>query len=281
MQFPLLLREALPYLQEYSGKTFLIKTGGKVFEDMDFEQLVHDLVTLRLLGIRFVLVLGSGPQFDRTLEQEKISYTKINGRRVTTPPMVKILTQILDKQLAHITRMFDGDNIEIVNISALLHAEQFSEVDFPTEHLTGSVTGAESAAIQTLLDSPKIPVCFSLIDGYNCNADDVSLALAKVLQVEKVVFLTGAKGVFLQEVDRSVSELLSSATPDEVEFYIQNGKISGGMIPKALAAAAVVRAGVPKAHIVSGLLNGALLKEIFTHHGTGTMIANSILPDEK
>lgn len=281
MQFPLVFREALPYLKEFGGKIFLVKTGGKVMEDMDFPQLVHDLSTLRLLGIQLILVLGSGPQFDRILTERGIPFKKINGRRVTTPEMISILRDITAKQMENICDRFREDGIEAVNVSDLLRAEKFFEPGFPTEHCTGTITGVDTEAIATHLQAGKLPISFSLIGGFNCNADDVSLALARALSVEKALFLTGSKGVFVEDRERGVSALLSSATPDEIEAYIKNGRISGGMVPKVLAAAAVVRAGIPKAHVVSGLLDGSVLLEVFTLHGTGTMIARNISPNEK
>lgn len=276
-----MLREALPYLQHFSGKTFLVKTGGKVVADMDFPQLVRDLVTLHLLGIKVVLVIGSGPQFDAELIRRGIVSEKRGGRRVTTAAMIAVLREIIAEQSPSIITRFAAEGIEAVDISGLLRAERFADTDFPPDHFVGRVSGLNHDAINACLEAGQLPLCFALVDGFNCNADDVALALGRGLDVEKALFLTGSKGLFLEDNAKGVSQVLTSATPDEIEAHIAAGLISGGMIPKAMAAADIVRAGIPKAHIISGLLDGSILLEIFTPRGTGTMIAAHISPDER
>lgn len=275
-----MLREALPYLKQFSGKTFIIKAGGQVMESPDFPQLIQDVATLYHIGIKVVFVFGAGPQLDLALSHKNIPFEKRGGRRVTTAEMIPVLNELIDADYQKISQYFREDEVEPELISNFLTSEKIHSEDFPENHFTGEVKTVDAERIEKLFDEQKLPVCFSLVGEYNCNADDITLSLAKELKAEKVLFLTGTKGVFIAREEDGEPELLSSATPHDIEKYITRGDISGGMIPKVRAATAVYQAGVPRVHIISGLLDGTLLTEIFTPHGTGTMVAKEIEAEE-
>jgi len=276
MKFPLFLREALPYLQKFSGKIFVIKAGGAILAHPDFSQILRDIATLAHLNIRVILVFGAGPQFDKILEKKKISCKKIDGLRVTTAEMLPILQKIIADDAKKFVESFAKENIEIARIEKFLRAKKFNFKNFSGEHFTGSVAKIDEKKISQILDEKKVPLAFSIIDEKNCNADDVVLALARNLRAEKVIFLTGTRGIFVKN-KKNETELLRTATPKILENLILKKEISGGMIPKSRAAAALVRSGIAGVHIISGFLDGTLLTEIFTNRGCGTMI----LPEKK
>jgi acetylglutamate kinase len=267
MEFPLLLRQALPYLQNFSGKTFVVKTGGQVLAHPDFEQLIFDVACLSHLKIRVVFVFGAGPQFDEKLENEKISFQKIDGLRITTAEMLPILQKIIDQDFTKISKLFAKEKVATAAIEKFLRAEKVEFSNYENPHCTGTIAQIETAKISELLQKEIVPICFSIVDGKNCNADDVAVGLAKFLRAEKLIFLTGTKGIFQKN-----GELLSAATPEKLQKLIENKTIKLGMIPKARAAIDAIGAGIPRVHILSGLQDGTLLTEVFTRRGCGTMI---------
>jgi len=265
MKFPLLLREALPYLQKFRGKTFLIKVGGKIVQSQDFSQIIADIAALHLLDIRVLFVFGAGPQFDEVLEKEGISSERREGRRITTAEMIPFLQKITKQDHEKIKKLFQKNGVETESIAHCLHAKKS-----PPDSHTGEITSVDRDCIEKVFSQGKIPLCFSFIDSKNCNADEIVTALAQVIPLEKVLFLTGSRGVYLQH--ENYSRLLHNTTPSEIRAHIKAGRIGGGMVPKTLSAAHITELGVPGVHILSGVLDGTLLREIFTKKGCGTMI---------
>lgn len=265
MQFPLFLREALPYLKAFRGKTFLIKVGGKIVQSEDFSQIIADIVTLHLLEIRVLFVFGAGPQFDEVLEEQGISSERRDGRRITTAEMIPFLQKITKQDHEKIEKLFRENGVETESIASCFHAKKN-----PPDSHTGEITSIDGDCIEKIFSQGKIPLCFSFIDSKNCNADEIVTALAQAISLEKVLFLTGSRGVYIQQEKHS--ELLHSTTPSEIRAHIEAGRIGGGMVPKTLSAAHITELGVSGVHILSGVLDGTLLREIFTKKGCGTMI---------
>ena len=270
-----MLRQALPYLKEFSGKVFLIKAGGQIVSHHDFPQLIKDVATLAHLGILPIFVLGAGPQFDEKLLAKKIPFEKIDGVRITTSNMMPILSKITESDFEKIQKLFLQENIETVRIEKFLQAEEKKIPGIKFSHCTGTIFGIKKREILKILNSGKLPICFSIINEKNCNADEISLAIAEILKAEKVIFLTGTKGIFIEN-EKKETELLSVATPEILKKLIKKGDISGGMIAKAQAASKIIEAKIPQVHIISGLLDGTLLSEIFTKKGCGTMVVSKV-----
>ncbi|MBI3619314.1 hypothetical protein HY213_04770 [Candidatus Peregrinibacteria bacterium] len=280
MPTALLLREALPYLKRFHGKVFVLKAGGKVLTHPDFPLLIQDIATLTYMGIRVIGVFGAGPQLNEAFRKRKLASRTIHGMRVTLPAMMPVMEEVLEWEAQMLTTLFAQQGVRVHRIEECLEAQRHTFEGIATdEHRTGSVCAVDERCIASLFAEHCLPLCLPIIGNLNCNADDVALAIARSLQVEKLIFLTGTKGILVPDPD-GAEQLLTSATPQLLQQHIDAGHIDGGMIPKARAAMAAVDAGIPRVHIISGLHDGTLLRELFSKHGSGTLIAKAITPDE-
>ncbi len=245
----------------------------------DFPQLIADVATLSHLGMRVLFIFGAGPQFDEKLSEKSIPFQRIHGRRLTTKEMIPVLQEITNTDAEKIIQLLKKDGVIAERIEPFLSSKKLNESGFPEHHNTGYISNVDTRKIQNIIHQDTIGLCFSLVDEYNCNADDIVLELAKSLGAEKVLFLTGTKGVFVLEDGKK--KFLTSITPKDVETHIEKQDITGGMIPKVRAACRIAEVGIPRVHIISGLHDGTLLTEMFTSRGSGTMIATSFLSNEK
>jgi acetylglutamate kinase len=286
-----LLREALPYTRRFKGKTFVVKLSGKVTEEREnLLSLAEELALLHQVGIRVCVVHGGGKQLSELAAQMGVEQTIIDGRRVTddaTLDMAKMLfagkinTDILAalrQRGAHAVGLsgVDGNIIhaerrppkEIVN----RETGESERVDFG--HV-GDILEIDDRLLQVLLDQDYLPVVSSLgadAEGrvFNINADTIAAEIAVRLQAEKLILLSDVDGIYLRPNDPT-SKLSRLAVAD-IERLISEGVATGGMIPKLQAIADLLRRGVRSAHIIDGGARNALLSEVFTDEGTGTMI---------
>jgi acetylglutamate kinase len=286
-----LLREALPYTRRFKGKTFVVKLSGKVTEEREnLLSLAEELALLHQVGIRVCVVHGGGKQLSELAAQMGVEQTIIDGRRVTddaTLDMAKMLfagkinTDILAalrQRGAHAVGLsgVDGNIIhaerrpptEIVN----RETGESERVDFG--HV-GDILEIDDRLLQVLLDQDYLPVVSSLgadAEGrvFNINADTIAAEIAVRLQAEKLIMLSDVDGIYLRPNDPT-SKLSRLAVAD-IERLISEGVATGGMIPKLQAIADLLRRGVRSAHIIDGGARNALLSEVFTDEGTGTMI---------
>lgn len=286
-----LLREALPYIQRFKGKTFVVKLSGKVTEDQDnLGSLVEELALIHQVGIRLCVVHGGGKQLSDLAVQLGIEQTIINGRRVTddaTLDMAKMIfagkinTDILaalrrkgvgavglsgvDGNIVHAVRRPSG---EVLNSATGVR----EEVDFG--HV-GDIVDINDRLLRVLLDHDYLPVISSLgadDEGrvFNINADTIATEIAVRLGAEKLVMLSDVDGIYLRPGEQATK--LSRLTAEEVLALVRDGVATGGMIPKLQNIADLLSRGVRSAHIIKGSLRNALLTEVFTDEGTGTMI---------
>ncbi len=286
-----LLREALPYIRRFKGKTFVVKLSGKVTGD--HEQLVslaEELALLHQVGIRIALIHGGGKQLTELAEQLGIQQTIIDGRRVTddaTLDMAKMIfagkinTDILAAlRLRGVAAVgLSGVDANIVQAERRPPREVLNretgvsrEVDFG--HV-GDIIRVDDRLIRVLLEHDYLPVISSLgadAEGrvFNINADTIAAEIAVRLEAEKLVILSDVDGIHLRAGDASTK--LSRLTADEVLALIRDGAATGGMIPKLQSIAELLGRGVRSAHIIDGSKRNALLAEVFTDEGTGTMI---------
>jgi acetylglutamate kinase len=286
-----LLREALPYIQRFKGKTFVVKLSGKVTESQEnLFSLAEELALLQQVGIRVCVVHGGGKQLSELAEQMGVEQTIIEGRRVTddaTLDMAKMIfggkinTDILAalrNRGAHAVGLsgIDGQIVravrrpprEIVN----RETGESSRVDFG--HV-GDIVEIDDRLLRVLLGEDYLPVVSSLgadDEGrvFNINADTIAAEIAVRLEAEKLILLSDVDGIYLKRDDPASK--LSRLTASDIERLVNEGVATGGMIPKLQSIADLLRRGVRSAHIIDGGARNALLSEVFTDEGTGTMI---------
>ncbi len=286
-----LLREALPYIQRFQGQTFVVKLSGKATENFEnLSSLAEELALLHQVGIRICVVHGGGKQLSELARRMGIEQTIIEGRRVTDDATLEMAKMVFAGKInTDILAALRNRGIEAVGLSGvdgnIVHAErrppkeilnretgERSQVDFG--HV-GDVVEINARLLTVLLDQNYLPVISSLgadAEGtvFNINADTIASEIAAQLKAEKLILLSDVDGLYLRAGEPETK--LSRLTVDEAEAMIKNGSATGGMIPKLQSIATLLRRGVHSAHILSGTTRNALLSEIFTDSGTGTMI---------
>src|SRR5918994_2476615 len=289
-----LLREALPYIQRFKGQTFVIKLSGKATEQPDnLSSLAEELALLHQVGIRICVVHGGGKQLNDLAFQMGIEQTIIEGRRVTDDATLEMAKMIFAGKInTDILAALRHRGIEAVGLSGvdgnIVHAARRppkeilnretgvrDKVDFG--HV-GDVVQINARLLTVLLDHGYLPVVSSLgadAEGmvFNINADTIASEIAVQLQAEKLIMLSDVDGIYLTSGDLDTK--LSRLTATEARELISSGAATGGMIPKLQSIATLLRRGVHSAHIISGTKRNALLSEIFTDKGTGTMIVST------
>ena len=273
------LLEALPYLQAFRGKTFVIKYGGSALSDPKLRRAVlQDVAFLSVAGIRPVLVHGGGPEISRQMAKMGKPARFIQGLRVTDRTTLRLVIQALSrvnkKSVAEIQSL--GARAQGVRgwESGLIRTEKYSVpgADFG---FVGRVTGVNTGPVQRLLSLGVIPVVIPVGAGwdnqaYNVNADEAASALAAALKAEKFVLVTDVPGILLKR--GRPGSLLSHVTVSKALGLIRKGVIAGGMIPKTKACISALKGGVKKTHTIDVAVPHGLLLEIFTDLGIGTEI---------
>jgi acetylglutamate kinase len=286
-----LLREALPYIRRFKGKTFVIKLSGKVTEEAEnLSSLTEELALLYQVGIRVCVVHGGGKQLNELAEQLGVEQTIIEGRRVTDDATLDMAKMIFAGKInTDILAALRHRGVEAVGLSGVdggivqavrrpprdvINREtgRSERVDFG--HV-GDVVEIDDRLIRVLLDQDYMPVVSSLgadAEGrvFNINADTIAAEIAIRLEAEKLIMLSDVDGIYLRPGERATK--ISRLTAAEVESLISEGVATGGMIPKLQNITEILRRGVRSAHIIKGSLRNALLAEVFTDKGTGTMI---------
>ena len=285
------LKEASQFVRLWRGKTFLIKVGGEVIAEPKMRKaLCEQIALLWSFSIRVVLVHGGGPELDAVCRAMDIPIQKVAGRRVTTPEVLDAAKMVFAGQVhMDLLAELQANGVPAVGLSGvdagLIKASRRPPVsvvpDGATEPvlvdfgLVGDIYSVDPSVLTHLLEGGFVPVVAPLSGGtdgaiYNTNADTIAASLAAALAAEKIFFLLSVPGL-LQDVNKS-SSLIPHATLEELTALEQAGAISGGMRPKLTAVRYALGSGVASAHIVSGLLPDALLAEVFTNEGSGTMI---------
>lgn len=288
-----LLRESLPYIQKFQGKTFVVKFSGKVTEDKEnLASLAEELALLHQVGIRVCVVHGGGKQLNQLAQKLGVVQTVIEGRRVTDDDTLELAKMIFCGKInTEILAQFRRRGIQAVGISGIdggvvkavkrpprdvLNRETGATESIDFGHV-GDVVEIDTSLIHTLLDSGYLPIISSLgadDDGrvFNINADTIAAEIAVELKAEKLILLTDVNGIYLNEADPATK--LSKITSSDARHLIDSRRATGGMIPKLESLMSLVARGVRSAHILSGTTRNAILAEVFTDEGTGTMIVN-------
>ncbi|WP_018132045.1 acetylglutamate kinase [Effusibacillus pohliae] len=269
------LIEALPYIQRFAGKTMVIKYGGSAMGG-PFEQVILDIIWLKQAGIRPVVVHGGGKEISGLLKRLQIESRFVDGLRVTDPETMHVVEMVLGGSVnKRIAATFYKHGVAAVGLTGvdggLLQVRQKRE----DLGLVGEVIGVNSAFIEQLIDAGVVPIIAPIgVDDqgvrYNVNADSAAGAIAGALQAEKLVLLTDVPGI-MRETPAG-KEILNQVTPQEIQALLAEGQITGGMVPKVEACLQALAAGAKHVHILNGEEPHALLLEVFTDQGIGTMV---------
>lgn len=285
-----ILSEALPFMKEFAGETFVIKYGGSAMGDKSLaRQFASDVVMMKHVGINPVVVHGGGPQISRMLEKLKIQSSFIDGLRVTDVETVEIVEMVLsgaiNKQIVSdindaggVAVGLSGKDGDLIRARKLRRTK--SDPDSNIEQILDlGFVGEPSRIMPDILtafeDSEIIPVIAPIGSGdngetYNINADSAAGAIAGALAAGKLIMLTDVPGVMNKQ-----GELISSLTVGEAQKLMRDGTITGGMIPKLETCLRALNNHTDSAHIIDGRIPHALLIEVFTEHGLGTMLRHS------
>lgn len=278
MQKAAVLTEALPYIQDFSGSTVLVKVGGSVMEhEENLVSLLADVAFMDAVGMRVVLVHGGGKAISRALKASGIEPKFVDGLRVTDEPSMEIVRRTLNNEVnSSLVKVLQSmkANARPLHGNWMFTAEKIVQ---PDRGYVGNPVAVDVRAVREMLDAGIVPVVTPLGTGrdghlYNINADSAAAALAKALKVRKFVVVSDVPGLLRDPSDPST--LLPTLRLSSVAKLKEEGIISGGMLPKIEGCEDAIRAGVRRVHLVDGRMPHSLLLEIFTREGVGTEITD-------
>lgn len=276
-----ILAEALPYIKRFHGKTIVIKYGGNAMIDDGLKQsFARDVVLLKLVGMHPVIVHGGGPQINDMLSRLGKDGTFVQGMRVTDKDTMDVVEMVLgahvNKDIVSLINKAGGSAVGLTGRDGgLLRAKKLHmESDGERFDLgqVGDVESVDPSVISTLETQGFIPVVAPIgygenSEAYNINADLVAGKLATVLGAEKLILMTNTAGI----LDKN-EQLLTGVTPGDIDRLIEDGTVFGGMLPKITSALDAARSGVNSVHIIDGRVENAVLLEVLTDQGVGTLI---------
>jgi acetylglutamate kinase len=283
--FARVLTESLPYIQRFTGRTFVIKFGGNAMTDPElFESFARDVVLMKLVGMNPVVVHGGGPQIGALLDKLEIPTRFVEGMRVTDERTMDVVEMVLgasvNKEIVNSIHRNGGRAVGLTGKDGMLLTARKLQVSSSEAHdigQVGEVASVDTDVLHMLGRSDFIPVIAPVAGGtdgktYNINADLVAGKIAEVLHAEKLILLTNVEGL----LDRD-NKVLTGLSTRQVDELIADGTIQGGMLPKIQCALDAVKQGVSSAHIIDGRVPHAALLEIFSDEGIGTLISNKSL----
>ncbi len=279
-----ILAEALPYIKRFFDKTIVIKYGGNAMTDAHLKEcFAQDVVLLKLVGMNPVVVHGGGPQINEMLDKLGKKGEFIQGMRVTDAETMDVVEMVLggqvNKEIVNLINRHGGKAVGLTGQDGnFIHAHKLMMEDMndPTKMIdvgqVGEITAIDPSIINFLDSGDFIPVVAPIGvgedgDTFNINADVVAGKLAEILGAEKLILLTNTPGV----LDKS-GNLLTGLTPKQIDDLVADGTLSGGMLPKISSALDAARSGVKAVHIIDGRVEHALLLEVLTDEGVGTLI---------
>lgn len=275
-----ILVQALPYIQQYYGKTIVVKYGGNaMINDELRNQVMSDIILMKCIGIEPILVHGGGPEISKMLNRLQIESKFINGLRYTDKDTIDIVQMVLggkvNKDIVSLIHKNGGKAIGLCGIDgSLIEAKKLKSAN--DLGYVGDITSINTEVLKMTMESGYIPVVASIginengDEVYNINADTCASKIASALKAEKLILLTDVPGVM---IDPSVKEsLISILRLHEIPKLTMDGIIKGGMIPKIDCCVESIRNGVLRTHILDGRIPHSILLELFSHDGIGTMI---------
>ena len=278
------LAEALPYIKKFFDKTIVIKYGGNAMTDAHLKHcFAQDVVLLKLVGMNPVVVHGGGPQINEMLDRLGKKGEFIQGMRVTDAETMDVVEMVLggqvNKEIVNLINQHGGKAVGLTGQDGnFIHAHKLlmEDLNDPTKMIdvgqVGEITAIDPSIINFLDSGDFIPVVAPIGvgedgDTFNINADVVAGKLAEILGAEKLILLTNTPGV----LDKT-GNLLTGLTPKQIDDLVADGTLSGGMLPKIGSALDAARSGVKSVHIIDGRVEHALLLEVLTKEGVGTLI---------
>ena len=289
------LTEALPYIQRFTNRTIVVKFGGNAMIDDELkEHFARDIVLMKLVGMNPIVVHGGGPQIGDLLKRLQIESHFVEGMRVTDSDTMDVVEMVLggsvNKEIVSLLNHNGGKAVGLTGKDGQLIRARKLKVRHKTPEMSapeiidighvGEVASISTDVLEMLINSDFIPVIAPIGVGpdgasYNINADLVAGKVAEVLKAEKLMLLTNIEGLKNKE-----GKVLTGLSTEQVDALIEDGTIYGGMLPKIGCALDAVKAGVNSAHIIDGRVPHAVLLEIFTDTGVGTLITNQSLQAE-
>ncbi len=282
------LVEALPYIQKFAGKTVVIKYGGHAMVDPVLkESVIMDVLLLHSVGIRPVLVHGGGPEINSMLKKVGIESQFVRGLRVTDAQTMEIAQMVLlgklNTEMVSLLNRFGGKSVGLSGKDAQLLIAVKKPMQMPNSQgemeevdlgYVGEIQSVTPDILETLLGQGYIPVISPVASGengetYNVNADTAAGKIAEALKADKLLLLTDVSGILRDVEDKD--SLISIISRSEVDHLVEQGILSGGMLPKVECAVSALEGGVGSVHILDGRLSHAILLELFTDGGIGTM----------
>ncbi len=285
-----ILMEALPYIEDFYGKTVVVKYGGNAMvNDRLKEKVMEDIALMRFVGIHPVIVHGGGPEITQFLKKLGKETSFVSGLRVTDAETAEVAEMVLDGKInSEIVKRMNRRGVRAVGLSGedanLIRAKKklatvYEDADAVPKEVdigyVGEVAAINTDILQTLIANDYVPVIAPIgvgVDGgnYNINADYVAAKVAGALKAERLILLTDVEGVY--EDFNNKDSFISILTAAKAREYIKSGVIKGGMIPKIEACLEAMDEGVVKAHIIDGRLPHSLILEMFTAEGVGTQV---------
>ena len=279
-----ILAEALPYIRRFHGKTLVIKYGGNAMTDLALQKsFALDVVLLKLVGMNPVVVHGGGPQIETLLKRLDIKSEFVQGMRVTDEATMDVVEMVLggevNKEIVTLISQAGGKAVGLtgkdggfIRARKMLLPSKERPAEMVDIGQVGEIESIDPSVIDTLEQGGFIPVVAPIGVGengesYNINADLVAGKLAEILKAEKLLLLTNTPGVLDKD-----GKLLTGLTPKKIDALVADGTLSGGMLPKISSALDAARAGVKSVHIIDGRVEHALLLEVLTDEGVGTLI---------
>lgn len=277
------LVEALPYIQRFNRKIIVVKYGGSAMVDEELKKsVIQDVVLLKLVGFKPIIVHGGGKEISRWVEKVGMKPQFINGLRVTDEATMEIAEMVLNKVNKSLVQMVQQLGVMGVGITGkdgglLKVKKKYSNGE--DIGYVGEITEVNPKILYDLLEKDFLPIVGPIgmddqYQSYNINADDAACAIAKALGAEKLAFLTDIEGVYKDPSDKST--LISELHLSEARKLIEDGYIGGGMLPKLNNCIDAMEQGVSRVHILDGRIAHCLLLEIFTHRGIGTAFSQDV-----
>ena len=275
------LSQALPYIQRFSGKTFVIKYGGSAMSDPELKrETIKNIVLLSFVGIKLILVHGGGPEISVMSKRLNLPVKFVDGYRVTDKETMEIVEMVLvgkvQKDLVNLINVSGGRGIGLCGKDGkLFSAKPISKMK--KYGFIGEAKSIDTDILFTLLEKGFIPVISSVGtdqkgQNYNINADNVASSIASAIKASKLILMTDTPGILKNS--KKPDSLISKMSVSEAKKLIKNKNISGGMIPKTTASISALNSGVNAVHIIDGNLKYSILLEVFTDTGIGTMIVS-------
>ena len=276
------LIEALPYIQRFNRKIIVVKYGGSGMVDEELKkQVIQDVVLLKLVGFKPIIVHGGGKEISKWVEKSGMEPRFVNGLRVTDEPTMEIAEMVLNRVNKSLVQMVNELGVKAVGISGkdgmmLKCQKRYSNGE--DIGYVGDITEVDPQIIYDLLEKDFLPIICPVgfdedFETYNINADDAACAIATAMEAEKLAFLTDVEGVYKDFQNKE--SLISEMSMAEAQEFVESGMLGGGMLPKLQNCIDAMKQGVSRVHIMDGRIPHCLLLEIFTNRGIGTAIMSA------